>query len=209
METLLAYIAGTVTTVAFWLFTTIRMRPKIAISKEIGKTGGEVPVYKLKIVNKRQSDIYNISVFFKLTIPGHSSISISIVDADSFPFLERLATKKSKNKGGAGNPKDADKKWIDGERVFPINLKNSKALQSGRFDNADILKKHDDEKLTLEDIFKLDKNVYATLVVFGFDKFSGVQHCFRQYYTGDDIKRGDFKVVGSTELTPEELTRPE
>jgi hypothetical protein len=179
---IVGFILGFISSILTWLFITKWLCPNIEISSNIAKVeySGKIPMFKFRILNLSKRNVYNLSAFFRVHIKGYPTVEIKIFEENILPIL------KSKELC---------------ERS--ISVMNGKAIKEGRgkFGDKEIKEKFDNEQLNLDDIFELSDEVYAEVILFGYDEFSGTQKSFSKEYKKSHIVSGDF-IKKTTKINP-------
>jgi hypothetical protein len=189
----IGFVTGVIASLFTWFITTFCLRSHIEISPEISKLLDEGQfVYRIKILNRLKRDAYNISIYFRVHLLIYPIIAIELAEGNIIP---RLPGKSKENN-----------EW---EREVSIDvLKNAKALKDKRIKNDDILEKGENGTITLEDVFDLNNNAYAEVILVAYDAFGQTQKLFQQQYTQKDIHPFKFK-SGSVELDKSQPTQVE
>lgn len=150
--------SGIVSSVIFWFVTTILLRPKLRISKDIQiiKQKDGTTLYKLKIQNQGfKRNAYDIRTNIRIRYRG---VYLSIPS----PTIPVLMCK------GRGKHK------FDNERLLPFNLSDIRDTKINGFKDAALKRKYESKRLTLND-FK-DKDTRLEIVLIAYNGISNASY---------------------------------
>ncbi|MDE7377726.1 MAG: hypothetical protein K2N13_02055 [Paraprevotella sp.] len=146
--------SGIMSSVIFWLVTTILLRPKLRISKDIQiitQTDGTT-LYKLKIQNQGfKRNVYDIRTYIRIRYRG----TFLSIELPTIPVL------KCKGRG---------KHKFDNERLLPFNLSDIRAAKINGFKDTVLKRKYESKQLTLNDFE--DKDTRFETVLIAYDEIS-------------------------------------